>query len=75
MTCDLPTGTFLLAFRFMSDQLVEFDGWFVRNVAIGGVPVDASPGELLSDWDNLTFFNPIEFGWTVQLVGLNGTVE
>jgi hypothetical protein len=73
-TCDLPDGTFLLAFRFMSDPLVEFDGWHVRNVQIGGTAVDVTPGDL-SDWDNQAFFNPLEFGWMVQLVGLSGTVD
>ena len=74
-TCDLPVdGTFLLAFRFMSDPLVQFDGWHVRNVTIGGAPVDATPADL-SDWDNIAFFNPLDFGWMVQLVGLSGTVN
>jgi hypothetical protein len=73
-TCDLPTGTFLLGFRFMSDTGVEFDGWFVRNASIGGVPVDASPNDL-SDWNNIQFYNPLDFGWIVQLVGLSGTVD
>lgn len=75
-TCDLPTGTFLLAFRLMTDPAVEFDGWHVRNVRIGGALVDISP-DSLSDWENIPFFDPtpIAFGWMVQLVGLSGTVD
>jgi hypothetical protein len=73
-TCDLPTGTFLLAFRLMTDPAVEFDGWHVRNAMVGANPVDPTPGDL-SDWDNIQFFNPLDFGWIVQLVGLSGTVD
>jgi hypothetical protein len=73
-TCDLPTGTFLLAFRMMSDAFVEFDGWFVNDVRIDGALVDDDPEEL-SDWTNIQFFNPLDFGWFIQLVGLTGTVD
>lgn len=46
MTCDVPTGDFLISFRMMTDGAAQFDGWHVRNVAIDGTAVDASPEDL-----------------------------
>lgn len=71
VSCELPEGTTHISFRMMSDALVQFDGWHVRNVQIDGVPVDPSPADL-SDWDNQAFFNPTEFAFGLQLIGLSG---
>ena len=60
-TCPaLPTGVDYLAFRIQTDPAVNFDGWFVRNIQIDGV--DLGTPDDLDGWDNMAFFNPIEFG-------------
>jgi hypothetical protein len=76
-SCDLSAyagQTILLSFRLMTDSLVQFDGWHIRNVAINGTPVDATPGDL-SDWDNQQFFLPVELGFKVAFVGISGDVD
>jgi Immune inhibitor A-like, MAM domain len=76
-SCDLSAyggQNILLSFRLMTDPLVEFDGWHVRNVLINGTAVDPTP-EDLSDWNNQQFFNPAELAFDVQVVGLNGEVD
>lgn len=74
VTCDLPAGDILLSFRFMTDGAAQFDGWHVRNVAIDGTPVDATPADL-SDWTNQQAFQPVPLGFILQLVGYTGTVD
>jgi hypothetical protein len=74
VTCDLPAGDILLSFRMMTDGAAQMDGWHVRNVAINGTAVDASP-EDLSDWNNQAFYQPVDVGHIFQLVGLTGTVD
>lgn len=76
-SCDLSAyagQTTVIAFRMMSDSSVRFDGWHVRNVAVNGTPVDATPGDI-SDWDNETFFVPVDLGFQLTLVGLDGRVD
>lgn len=76
-SCDLSAyaGTdIVLALRLMTDPLANFDGWHVRNVAIDGVPVDDTPGDL-SDWDNEAFFTPEQLGFKLTFVGLGGNVD
>jgi Immune inhibitor A-like, MAM domain len=76
-SCDLSAFAgqdIVLAFRLMSDPLVQFDGWHIRNVAIDRVPVDSTPGDL-SDWDNEDFFTPEQLGFKLTLVGLSGDVD
>ncbi len=76
-TCDLSAyagETVVLAFRLMSDAAVQFDGWHIRNVAIDGTPVDSTPADI-TDWDNEQFFQPIDLGFNLTLVGLDGKVD
>jgi hypothetical protein len=76
-SCDLSAFAgqdIVLAFRLMTDPLAHFDGWHIRNVAIDGVPVDSTPGDL-SDWDNEAFFTPEELSFMLTFVGLVGDVD
>jgi hypothetical protein len=69
VSCTLPAGTTHISFLLQTDELAHFDGWHVRNVAIDGTPVD------MSGFDNEQFFNPLDYTFGVQLVGISGTVD
>ncbi len=57
----------MIAFRYVTDGSVQFDGFWVDNVALGGTVL--SDGSTLEGWQSLTQYNPIEVdGWTVQLL-------
>ncbi len=75
-TCDLsayPAGNVLISFRFMSDPLENFAGWFVKDIALDGTPIGTS-GDL-TGWDNQQFFDPVALDFTLRLVGLTGDVD
>jgi hypothetical protein len=77
VTCDLSAYAgqeIVLAFRFMSDPLVQLRSWHIRDVAVGGAAVDPTPGDL-SDWDNEQFFTPVELGFKLTFVGIDGEVD
>jgi hypothetical protein len=69
-TCDLSAyagTTIVISFRYVTDASVQFDGFWVDNVAVGGTAL--SDGTTLEGWQSLTEYNPIEVdGWTVQLI-------
>ena len=57
----------LLAFHYITDGGVAFDGWWIDDVSVGGTVV--SNGEDLGPWDSPSEVNAVEvFGFTVQLV-------
>jgi hypothetical protein len=72
-SCDLIgyTGPALIAFRFISDPAVEQTGWFVKDIKIDGVELDAN----LANWNNQKHFDPAALDFVLQFVGLNGTVS
>ena len=73
VTCPgLPTGTDYLAFRLMTDEAAQFDGWHVKNIQLNGVSV-GSVGSL-TGWTNQRFFSPLTLDFGFALVGINGTV-
>ncbi|HUG95703.1 MAG TPA: hypothetical protein VMK30_06120 [Pleomorphomonadaceae bacterium] len=73
-TCDaLPAGTDYISFRLMTDPAVEFDGWHVKNIQLNDVNV-GTPGSL-DGWDNQQFFSPVDLGFYLTLIGINGTVD
>jgi hypothetical protein len=57
----------------MSDWATEQTGWFVKDVAVDGVPV-GTPGDL-TDWNNQKFYDPAVLHFTLRLVGLSGDVD
>lgn len=69
-TCDLGAyagQTIVIAFRYVTDASVQFDGFWVDNVALDSTKL--SDGSTLEGWQSLTQYNPIEVdGWTVQLL-------
>jgi hypothetical protein len=74
VTCPaLPAGTTHLAFRLMTDEAAQFDGWHVKNIQLNGVAL-GTPGDL-TGWDNQAFFNPEELTFGFAVVGINGTVD
>ena len=74
MTCPgLPTGTNYLAFRLITDQASQFDGWHVKNIQLNGTNV-GTPGDL-TGWDNQNFYSPAPLSFDLALVGINGTVD
>jgi len=74
-TCQLgaAAGPMLIAFRLMTDEAAQFDGWHVRNIQLDGVSVGTS-GDL-TGWDNEAFFAPLPLNFEFTLVGINGTVD
>ena len=69
VSCPLPAGTTHISFLLQTDELAHFDGWHVRNVAIDGTAVD------MSGFDNEGFFDPLDYTFGLQLVGLSGEVD
>lgn len=69
-TCDLRAYAgqkIVIAFRYVTDASVQFDGFWVDNVALNST--ELSDGSTLEGWQSLTQYNPIEVdGWTVQLL-------
>ncbi|MGH2808643.1 MAG: choice-of-anchor J domain-containing protein, partial [Actinomycetota bacterium] len=56
-----------VAFRAVYDGGVEFPGWWIDDVAVGGTAV--SDGTDILEWQTPTQVNPVEVeGFTVQLV-------
>jgi hypothetical protein len=73
-TCPaLPAGSDYIAFRLMTDDLANFDGWHVKNVQVNDVDL-GTPGSL-AGWDNELFFLPVNLDFMLTIVGLNGTVD
>ena len=74
-TCQLgaSAGSVLIAFRLMTDEAAQFDGWHVRNIQLDGVSVGTS-GDL-TRWENEKFFSPLPLSFAFTLVGINGTVN
>jgi hypothetical protein len=59
--------TILLAFRYVTDPAVNGPGWWIDNLALGGVPL--SDGSTLAGWSSPTQINPAEVaGFTVRLI-------
>jgi len=74
VTCPgLPTGTNYLAFRLITDEASEFDGWHVKNLTLGGSSLVAN-GDL-TGWDNIESLNPLALDFGFALVGINGSVD
>lgn len=69
-TCDLSAWagqTVVVAFRYVTDASVIFDGFWVDNVAIGATLL--SDGSTLAGWLSLTQYNPIDVeGYIVRLI-------
>jgi hypothetical protein len=60
-SCDLSDyagQTIVLAFRFVTDSSVHFDGFWVDNVAVDGTVL--SDGSTLDGWQSLTQYRPID---------------
>jgi hypothetical protein len=77
VSCDLSAYAgqdIVLAFRLMTDSAVTMDGWHIRDAEINGTPVDPTPDDL-SDWDNEQFFQPVDLGFELTLVGIDGKVD
>ena len=56
----------LLGFRYVSDELVNEAGFWVRNAAVAGSPLSTDP----ADWQTESEAHPTPVaGWTVQLIG------
>jgi hypothetical protein len=73
-TCPaLPAGSDYIAFRLMTDEAVQEDGWHVKNIQLNGVALGNS-GEL-TGWDNLRFFSPINLNFEFAVVGISGSVD
>jgi hypothetical protein len=57
----------LVAFRYVTDPLVNRPGWWVDNIRVGGELI--SDGSSLEGWQSATQVNPVDVhGFTVQLV-------
>ena len=74
VTCPaLPAGSDYIAFRLITDEASEFDGWHVKNITLGGSSLVAN-GDL-TGWTNQDFLNPLELDFGLALVGINGAVD
>jgi hypothetical protein len=59
--------TILLSFRYVTDSGVDLPGWWIDDVAVGGVPL--TDGSSLEGWQSPTQISPVPVGgFTVQLV-------
>lgn len=58
----------LLGFRYVSDRTVSNGGWYVRDLAVAGVPLEVTPALLRTVSAVVPF--PVA-GWAVQVVGLD----
>ena len=69
-SCDLSAfagQTVVISFRLVTDSSVNFDGFWVDDVAIGDTVL--SDGSTLDGWSSRTEFNPIDVeGYTVRIV-------
>lgn len=69
-SCDLSAfagQTVVLAFRMVTDSSVNFDGFWVDDIAVDGTVL--SDGSTLVGWSSRTEFNPIDVeGYTVRIV-------
>ncbi len=76
-SCDLSAyagETVLLAFRYVTDQLVTEPGFWVDDLAIDGTML--SDGSTLDGWSSPTEISPVSVeGFTVQLVAFNSASE
>jgi hypothetical protein len=72
-SCSLAgfTSPAIIAFRFISDPATEQSGWFVKDVAVDGNPVDPN----LANWDNQRHLKPAALNFVLQFVGLDGSVS
>jgi hypothetical protein len=74
VTCPgLPSGTNYLAFRLVTDEASEFDGWHIKNLTLGGGSLVAN-GDL-TGWANIQSLNPLSLDFGFALVGINGSVD
>jgi hypothetical protein len=68
------SGSILVGFRFMSDWgtngngVLDHPNWYVDNVSVGTTPV--SDGTDASAFRDITFYQPIDANFTVDLVSL-----
>lgn len=68
----------LIGFRYVTDPAVEGNdgtlntppGWFVDNVSVDGAPV--SDGANADAFNDLTFYQPIEFDFNIDVVSIGG---
>ncbi len=69
-SCDLSAfagQTVVIAFRMVTDSSVQFDGFWVDDVAVDDTVL--SDGSTLDGWSSRTEFNPIDVeGYTVRVV-------
>ena len=74
-SCDLSAfagQTVVIAFRLVTDSSVNFDGFWVDDVAIGDTVL--SDGSTLDGWSSATEFNPIDVeGYTVRIVAYDSS--
>jgi hypothetical protein len=71
---DLPAGTDLIAFRFMTDWGTNGNGelddpnWYIDNVMVDSTAI--SDGSNASSFNDITFYQPIDADFTVDLVSM-----
>jgi hypothetical protein len=64
----------ILAFRYVTDSSVQFDGYWVGNVEIDGRQI--TDGQSLEGWKSPTQINPVDVGaWNVRLVVFDQTMN
>jgi hypothetical protein len=71
------SGPILIGFRFMSDWATNGNGvlddpnWYVDNVMVGSTMI--SDGSNASAFNDLTFYQPIDLNFNVDIVAMNTT--
>ena len=72
-TCNLKKykgKTVLLAFRYVTDPGVQFQGFWVDDVSLGGNQI--SNGDSLKGWKSVTQIHPVAVeNWFVRLVAID----
>jgi len=64
----------LVRFRYVTDRTVEFPGWWIDDVAVGGTVV--ADGSTVEGWRSPTQVRPEPVaGWSAQLVAYSSTDE
>jgi hypothetical protein len=64
----------ILAFRYVTDGGVQFDGFWVGNVELDGRQI--TDGESLDGWKSPTQINPVDVeAWNVRLVAFDQTTN